>query len=209
MTETAGMVSMNPFAGPRRAGSVGLISPDHEVRQGDDGELQLRGRLLFSGYLEPEDDAGAFTGDGFYRTGDVARIDPDGSLWITGRKKHLMVLSTGKKIAPEPIELAIASALPFQGAVLLGEGKPFVTAAVFVAQEDLTRLEASGRATPEAMLAMLDVALAGFSPYERPKKLLVVPGAPTDYPELVTPILKVKRDAMVAFLGARIAALYA
>ena len=85
MTETAGMVSMNPFSGPRRAGSVGLISPDHEVRIADDGELQVRGPLLFSGYLEPEDDAGAFTADGYYRTGDVARLDPDGSLWITGR----------------------------------------------------------------------------------------------------------------------------
>jgi long-chain acyl-CoA synthetase len=209
MTETAGLVSMNPFGGPRRAGSVGLITPDHEVRLADDGELQLRGPLLFTGYLEPEDDAGAFTDDGFYRTGDVARIQPDGTLWITGRKKHLMVLSTGKKIAPEPVELAIASAIPFQGAVLLGEGKPFVTAAVFVAQEDLRRLAALGQATPEALLASLRVALAGFSAHEKPKKLLVVPGAPTDYPELVTPTLKVKRDATVAFLGARVAALYA
>jgi long-chain acyl-CoA synthetase len=209
MTETAGMVSMNPFSGPRRAGSVGLVTPDHEVRLADDGELQLRGPLLFSGYLEPEDDAGAFTSDHYYRTGDIARIDPDGTLWITGRKKHLMVLSTGKKIAPEPIELAIASAVPFQGAVLLGEGQPFVTAAVFVAQDDLTRLGAIGQATPEALLAMLKGALSGFSSYEQPKKLLVVPGAPTDYPELVTPTLKVKREAAVAFLGARVAALYA
>lgn len=209
MTETAGMVAMNPFSGPRRAGSVGLISPDHEVRLADDGELQVRGPLLLTGYLEPEDGAGAFTGDGYYRTGDLARIEPDGSLWITGRKKHLMVLSTGKKIAPEPIELAIASAAPFQGAVLLGEGQPFVTAAVFVAQEDLTRLAATGGATPEALLASLKGALAGFSTYEQPKKLLVVAGAPTDYPELVTPTLKVKRDAAVAFLGERVAALYA
>jgi long-chain acyl-CoA synthetase len=209
MTETAGLVSMNPFSGPRRAGSVGLITPDHEVRLATDGELELRGPLLFSGYLEPEDDRGAFTDDGFYRTGDVARIDADGSLWITGRKKHLMVLSTGKKIAPEPIELAIASTPPFQGAVLLGEGRPFVTAAVFVAEDDLGRLAAAGQETPEALLASLRGALSGFSAHEQPKKLLVVTGMPTDYPELVTPTLKVKRDAAVAFLGARVDALYA
>jgi long-chain acyl-CoA synthetase len=208
MTETAGMVSQNPFRGPRRAGSVGFITPDHEVRMADDGELQVRGRLLLTSYLEPEDGVGAFTDDGYYRTGDIARIDPDGSLWITGRKKNLLVLSTGKKIAPEPIELAIASEAPFQAAMLLGEGKPFVTAAVFVAQDDLTRLAATGHATPEALLSLLKGALAGFSSHEKPKKLLVVPGAPTDYPELVTPTLKVKRDAAIAFLGARVAALY-
>ena len=209
MTETAGLISMNPFSGPRRAGSVGLITPDHEVRLADDGELQVRGPLLLTGYLEPEDDAGAFTEDGYYRTGDIARLDADGALWITGRKKALMVLSTGKKIAPEPVELAIASTPPFQGAVLLGEGRPFVTAAVFVAREDLARLEAAGRASPEALLASLQGALAGFSAHERPKKVLLVEGAPTDYPDLVTPTLKVKRDALGAFLGGRIAALYA
>ena len=208
MTETAGLVSMNPFRGPRRAGSVGLVTPDHEVRLADDGELLLRGPLLLTSYLEPEDGAGAFTEDGFYRTGDLARLDADGSLWITGRKKHLMVLSTGKKIAPEPIELAIASTVPFQGAVLLGEGRPFVTAAVFVAQADLARLAATGQEVSEALLASLRRALAGFSAHEQPKKLLVVPGAPTDYPDLVTPTLKVKRDATVAYLGARVAALY-
>ena len=209
MTETAGLISQNPFGGPRRAGSVGLISPDHEVRLAEDGELQVRGPLLLTSYLEPEDNAGAFTEDGYYRTGDIARLDADGSLWITGRKKHLLVLSTGKKIAPEPIELAIASTPPFQGAVLLGEGRPFVAAAVFVEAEVLARLAATGRESPEALLSSLDAALAGFSAHEKPKKLLVVAGAPTDYPELVTPTLKVKRDAAVAFLGPRVAALYA
>jgi long-chain acyl-CoA synthetase len=209
MTETAGLVSMNPFAGPRRAGSVGFITPDHEVRLDANGELQVRGPLLLTSYLEPEDNDGAFTPDGYYRTGDLARIDPDGSLWITGRKKHLMVLSTGKKIAPEPIELAIASTAPFQGAVLLGEGRPYVAAAVFVAQEDLARLATAGRETAEALLASLRSTLAGFSEHEKPKKLIVVAGAPTDYPELVTPTLKVKRDAAIAFLGAKVAALYA
>jgi long-chain acyl-CoA synthetase len=209
MTETAGLISMNPFRGPRRAGSVGYITPDHEARVAGDGELQVRGPLLLTSYLEPEDNAGAFTEDGFYRTGDLARLDADGSLWITGRKKALMVLSTGKKIVPEPIELAISSTPPFQGAVLLGEGRSFVTAAVFVAQEDLARLTATGREASEALLASLRKSLAGFSAHEQPKKLLVVPGAPTDYPDLVTPTLKVKRDAILAFLGDRVAALYA
>lgn len=208
MTETAGLVSLNPFAGPRRAGSVGFPTPDHELRLSEEGELQVRGKLCLSGYLEPGDAEGAFTEDGFYRTGDLASIRDDGSLWITGRKKHLMVLSTGKKIAPEPIETAVASATPFQGAVLLGEGRPFVAAAVFVAQEDLDRLAERGDEPAEALLPKARAALGHFSEHEKPKKLLVIPGTPVDYPELITPSLKLKRDAMLGFLGPRVAELY-
>jgi len=208
MTETAGLVSMNPFDGPRRPGCVGLITPDHEVQISAEGELLVRGPLCFKGYLEASDDEGAFTEDGFYRTGDLARLDTDGSLWITGRKKHLLVLSTGKKIAPEPIELAIGAALPFQGAVLLGEGRPFVSAAVFVAPEELARLTAHGRDAAEALLPAARAALSAFSEHEKPKKLLIIEGAPTDHPALLTPSLKLKRDALLAYLGARVAALY-
>jgi long-chain acyl-CoA synthetase len=209
MTETAGLVSMNPFDGPRRAGSVGLITPDHEVRLSAEGELQLRGPLCMTGYLEASDAEDAYTEDGFYRTGDLARVDPDGSLWITGRKKALMVLSTGKKIAPEPIETAVAAAAPFQGAVLLGEGRPFVSVAVFVLQEELAKLAAHGKDAAEALLPRARAALAAFSEHEKPKKLLVIPGTPQDYPDLITPTLKVKRAALMAWLGRRVADLYA
>jgi long-chain acyl-CoA synthetase len=209
MTETAGLVSLNPFEGPRRAGSVGFITPDHEVRFSVEGELQVRGPLCLAGYLEAADGEGAFTEDGYYRTGDLAALRPDGSLWITGRKKHLMVLSTGKKLAPEPIETAVAAAAPFQGAVLLGEGRPFVAVAVFVLQEELARIESHGRRPDEVLLSLARAALGAFSEHEKPKKLLVIPGTPQDYPALITPTLKVKREALLAFLGARVAGLYA
>ena len=77
----------------------------------------------------------------------MVRIDERGELRVEGRKKHLLVLSTGKKLSPEPIEAAIASARPFEGAVLLGEGRPFVSAAVFVGREELARLAGPGPAT--------------------------------------------------------------
>jgi len=208
MTETGGMVSSNLLHGKRRPGCAGVLTPDHEVRFDVDGELLLRGPLLFSGYLEPEDDAGAFTADGFYRTGDRARIDEEGFLRVEGRKKHLLVLSTGKKLAPEPLEQAIAGTPPFQGAVLLGEGRPFVSAAVFVAPDFLARLAAEGRDAAEALLPVVRSALHAFSDYEKPHKLLVIPGSPADHPSIVTPTLKVKREAVIAFLGPRLAALY-
>ena len=209
MSETAGLISSNLFAGGRRPGSAGVPTPDHELRFAPDGELLVKGPLLLTGYLEREDGEGAFTEDGFFRTGDIGRLDAEGLLRIEGRKKHLMVLSTGKKVTPEPIELAIASAAPFQGAVLLGEGKPFVSAAVFVAAEEIARIAAAGKDVAQELLPRARAALGAFSDYEKPKRLLVIPGAPQDHPALVTPTLKVKREALMAFLGSTLTDLYA
>jgi long-chain acyl-CoA synthetase len=209
MSETAGLISSNSFAGARRPGSAGLCTPDHELRLAPDGELLLRGPLLFSGYLDEADTREAFTDDGFFRTGDVVRVDERGELRVEGRKKALMVLSTGKKLSPEPIEAAIASTTPFEGAVLLGEGRPFVSAAVFVGHEELDRLAARGVDAAEALLPRVRAALAAFSEYEKPKRLVVLRGSPQDHPALVTPTLKVKREALLEVLGPRLAALYA
>lgn len=208
MSETAGLISSNLFSGPRRPGSAGIPSPDHELRFAADGELLVRGPLLLAGYLEREDDAAAFTEDGFFRTGDLARVDEEGFLRVEGRKKNLLVLSTGKKVTPEPIELAIASAPPFEGAILLGEGRPFVSAAVFVAAEATSRIAAEGKDVAEELLHRARAACRAFSDYERPRRLVVIAGAPQDHPALITPTLKVKRDAVLAFLGPAVADLY-
>ncbi len=208
MSETAGMISSNLFSGPRRPGVAGLITPDHEVRIADDHELLLKGPLMLTAYLEPEDGAGAYTEDGFFRTGDLAELDADGWLRIVGRKKHLMVLSTGKKIPPEPLETAIASESPFEGAVLLGDGQAYVSAAVFVRKDALSRLEAEGKDAATALLPVALSTLGAFSDYEKPKRLLILPGSPTDYPDLITPTLKLRRPAVLKLLRERIQALY-
>lgn len=209
MSETAGLISSNLFRGARRPGSAGLPTPDHRIRIAPDGELELQGPLLFSGYLDEEDTRAAFTEDGWFRTGDVVRIDERGELRVEGRKKHLLVLSTGKKLSPEPTEAAIASARPFEGAVLVGEGRPFVSAAVFVGREELSRLEALGLDAAEALLPRARAALSAFSEYEKPKRLVVIPGAPQDHPQLITPTLKVKREALLESIRQSVAAVYA
>jgi long-chain acyl-CoA synthetase len=208
MTETGGMISSNLLDGARRPGVVGYVSPDHELRIGSDGELLLRGPLMLSGYLESEDAEEAFTADGYFRTGDLARFEPDGALRVEGRKKHLLVLSTGKKFTPEPVEQALASASPFEGAVLLGEGRPYVAAAVFVAREVIARLASEGRDAAEALLPRARAALEGFAEFERPKRLVVIAGGPQDYPGLLTPTLKIRREAVMALLGASMGALW-
>ena len=119
------------------------------------------------------------------------------------------MLSTGKKVAPEPLETALGSTPPFEGALLLGDGRPFVTAAVFVPRGELARLKEEGKDPAEALLPVALEPLGAFSDYEKPKRLLVVPGSPTDYPELVTPTLKLRRKAVLEFLGPEIPALYA
>jgi long-chain acyl-CoA synthetase len=163
---------------------------------------------MLSGHLEPEDDAAAFDADGFFHTGDLVKIEPDGALKVEGRKKHVLVLSTGKKLSPEPIEQALGTAPPFHGAVLLGEGRPFVSAVVFVAREELARLAAAGQDAATALLPMARGALSAFSDYEKPKRLLVIAGELAEHPQLLTPTLKVKRDALLAWLGAAVGELY-
>ena len=208
MSETAGMISSNLLAGPRRESCAGRITADHEVRFAADGELQVRGPLLLTGFLEPEDGVEAWTADGYFRTGDLGRVDDQGFLYIEGRCKSLIMLSTGKKLSPEPIELALAAAAPFHGAVLFGEGRPFVAAAVFVAREELARLAAAGEDAATALLSRARAALAAFSEFEKPKKLLVLPGTPQDYPEILTPTLKIKRAALLAAHGPAVAELF-
>jgi len=209
MSETAGLISSNLFAGPRRAGSAGIPTPDHELRTAADGELLLRGPLLCTGYLDEADTRAAFDADGFFHTGDVVRVQEDGALRVEGRKKHLLVLSTGKKLSPEPIETAIAAARPFEAAVLLGEGRPFVAAAVFVAKEEIARLAAQGLDAAEALLPRARAALSAFSEYEKPKRLVVLPGAPQDHPGLVTPTLKLRRERLLEQIDGAVQAVYA
>ena len=138
----------------------------------------------------------------------MVRVEEDGTLTVLGRKKHLLVLSTGKKLSPEPIEAAIASARPFEGAVLVGEGRPFVSAAVFVGREELARLEAQGLDAAEALLPQARAALSAFSEYEKPKRLVVIPGGPQDHPALITPTLKVKREALLESIQQSLARVY-
>ncbi len=201
MSETAGMISCNFFDGPRQAGCAGQVSADHEVRFSEAGELLLRGPLLLSGFLEPEDGRDAWTEEGFFRTGDLGHMDAKGWLWIEGRSKNMLMLSTGKKLSPEPIEQAISACEPFRGAVLFGEGRPFVAAAVFVERGEVERLVAAGRDAATELLPRARAALGAFSEFEKPKRLVVLPGEPADHPDLLTPTLKIRRDALLAKLG--------
>ena len=103
MTET-GMLVSNPVDGPRRPGSVGFPLPGVELRLGAAGEIEVRGPNVFAGYLDrPEANAEAFTGDGWFRTGDLGALDAEGRLRIVGRAKEL-VISGGYNVYPREVE---------------------------------------------------------------------------------------------------------
>ena len=138
MTETAA-----PFAATRVTdnviGTVGQPAPGSSVRISDDGELQVKGPNVFMGYHNlPEKTAEVFTEDGWLRTGDLASIDDEGRITITGRKKDIIITAGGKNISPAPMEDIIDTCPIVSHAVVIGDGKPFISALIEL-DPDMTR----------------------------------------------------------------------
>jgi malonyl-CoA/methylmalonyl-CoA synthetase len=108
MTETV-MLTSNPYDGERRPGTVGFALPGVGVRLGEGGEVQVRGPNVISGYFKrPRETGDAFTADGWFRTGDLGELDPDGYLRLIGRIKEL-IISGGYNVYPREVEEALAS----------------------------------------------------------------------------------------------------
>ncbi len=121
LTETSPVISAStPQA--RRPGSVGRVLPGVEVRIADDGELLTRGPNLMLGYWHDDAATAEAICDGWFHTGDLASFDSDGYLTILGRKKELIVLSTGKKVVPTHVELLLTASTFIEQAAVFGDG---------------------------------------------------------------------------------------
>ncbi|MCB0209978.1 MAG: AMP-binding protein [Anaerolineae bacterium] len=115
----------------RRPKSVGRVAPGYEVRFAKDGEILIRGETVMDGFWQaPEQTRRAITAEGWLHSGDIGRIDDDGYLYITDRKRHIMVLSTGRKIIPTVIENALVESEFIAQAAVIAEGKPYVSAMI-------------------------------------------------------------------------------
>jgi long-chain acyl-CoA synthetase len=222
LSETTGAVTENvPDA--YRPGSVGRPLPGVEIKLGDDDELLVRGPHVFMGYLQedgsikPDVDE-----DGWLATGDVGRIDEDGFVYITDRKKELIITSGGKNIAPTKVE-GLLRAHPLIGqAVAIGDQRPFVTALLVLDEEaaplwakakGLESVELSDLATDPVVLAELADAVeranAVLSKVEQIKKYEVLGGAWTPETGELTPTLKLRRRIITARYSDAIDGLYA
>jgi malonyl-CoA/methylmalonyl-CoA synthetase len=190
----AGLNLSNPLRGERKPGSVGYPLPGVEVRildgddadvaPGEDGELVVRGPQVFDGYLRrPRETEAAFTADGWFRTGDVARQDPaDGSIAITGREKD-MIITGGLNVFPREVEAALeAHAAVSRSAVV---GAPSARWGEEVVAFVVAR--AGGSPDPEELIAHCRERLSGF---KCPKRVLLVDGLPTNE------MGKVRRDEL-------------
>jgi long-chain acyl-CoA synthetase len=122
-----GVVSFNPLDNPK-PGSIGKALPGVEVRIADDGELLVRTPCLFSRYYKDPEATAEVLRDGWLRTGDIASMDTNGYLFITGRKKELIVTSTGKKIYPSRVESLFKFEPLISQVILIGDRLPYLTA---------------------------------------------------------------------------------
>ena len=126
LTETTSLYSLEPTEGVPRIGSAGFVSrnPLVETSVSPEGELLIRGPSVMKGYFRaPDKTAAAIDADGWFHTGDIGRIDADGCVWIVGRASRTIVLSSGKKVAPEELESLILAIPGVLEAVVTGDGE--------------------------------------------------------------------------------------
>lgn len=175
MTEAL-MITSNPYRGERIAGSVGYALPGVSVRTGGEaaqasgpGVIEITGPSVFRGYWrQPEKTAESFTADGFFRTGDIARLEPDGRVYLVGRATDL-VISGGYNVYPKEIEAVIDDMPGIEEAAVIGVPHPDFGEAV------VAIVVASGGLIPDQLDEALRPRLAAF---KRPKRILLVDELP-------------------------------
>jgi long-chain acyl-CoA synthetase len=220
MTEAAPVICANPL-GEARAGTVGLPIPGVAVKLGEDGELLAKGPNVMLGYYNnPEETAKTITEDGWLYTGDVAQIE-NGYVRIVDRKKNILVLATGKNVAPWPIENSISLSPHIAQAVLIGDKRTYVTCLlvpdfaalrpialeqqlgeeqrVWVQHPDIRKL--IRREVVEATESLAD--------FEKPKRAILLEHDLTMEDGDLTPTLKVRSKIVLEKYGDRIEAMYA
>ncbi|MGC0330254.1 long-chain acyl-CoA synthetase [Streptomyces sp. SAI-170] len=210
LTETTGAATVTPPLKPR-LGTVGWPLPGTRVRIAADGEILLAGGQVFRGYWDPA--AGGVvpaTPDGWFPTGDLGRLDEDGYLVITGRKKEILITSGGKNVAPAPLEHYLRSHPLISHCVLVGDRRPYVTALITLDMEGVTHWRRmNGRHPVPAELLVDDEELRHILQravdetnrlVSRPESIRRFAILPTDFTEFsghLTPSMKLRRQAIL------------
>jgi long-chain acyl-CoA synthetase len=187
LTETSPAVTGN-LPGANKTGTVGRPIPNVDVRIAADGEILVHGPCVMQGYYrKPEQTREAFTPDGWFRTGDVGHLDPDGYLLITDRKKELIKTAAGKFIAPQLIENHLKWSPLISSAIAVGDKRKFVSVLIVPNFTDLQlRAREAGKtlSTPAGIVAdpwvreligeEVERFTASLAQYERPKRFALL-----------------------------------
>ena len=217
MTESSPVITTNS-RNDNLPGSVGKPIPNVEVRIAENGELLARGPNVMMGYWNNPKATAAAIEDGWLHTGDVARIDENGYVFLTGRIKDIVVLANGEKMPPGDIEDAILGDSLFEQVMVFGEGKPYLSALVVLNAERwqvaarAANIEVSALASPAAeklVLERIGARMSTFPGYAQIRRaaLSVEPWSVEN--GLLTPTLKVKRAQIVDHNASALARIYA
>ena len=222
LTETSPIVTAN-WPENRKIGSVGKAIPGVKVKLGEDNELIVSGPNVMQGYYNrKEENEAAFTKDGWFRTGDMANIDADGYVSITGRLKEQYKLENGKYVVPTPLEEQLKLSPYVLNVMVYGDNKPFNIALLVanvdactkwaeengVSEKDPEKLLASDKVR-ELFKAEVESFGAKFKGYEGVKDFALIAEDFTPDNGMLTPSLKVKRRKVIEKYGDMINGLYA
>ncbi len=221
LTETSPVISIYK-KGHLKPGSIGLPVIDVEVKIADDGEILARGPNIMQGYYKmPDQTAEVMSEGGWFHTGDIGHLDEDGHLYITDRKKQLFKLSTGKYVAPTPVEVALTSTPFIEQAIVVGSERKYCGALLVLDTAAVREHfgEAVASASDEDLPVNPDVvalieesvtgANEGLSHWEQIKKHCILARPFTIEADEMTPTMKLRRRTIRQRYQSQIDALYA
>ena len=221
LTESTAAHTVNG-PGEQKIGTVGPPLAGNAVRIADDGEIELRGPVVFEGYWRNRKATEAAFDDGWFRTGDLGELDDDGYLTVTGRKKDLIVTAGGKNISPGPLEDRMRGHELVSHAVVIGDGRPFVGALLALDPVAFGKWKQAHdkpeSATPDDLAddpdlraelqSVIDDANTTVSHAESVKKFAVLGRDLTEEDGDLTVTGKVKRNVVTAHFAALIDGIY-
>jgi len=221
MSETTGPATTN-VPGAVKIGSVGKAIPGVEVTTADDGELLMRGGVVTQGYYKLDQATRETYGeDGWLYSGDLARIDEDGFVWIVGRKKEIIITAAGKNVAPAQLETALGNHPIISKACMVGDQRKFISMVIGLDGEEAPEwaeahgIEYSDLAgfselleVQEEIAVAVEAANETVSHAEQVKKWIIVPDEWTPESGEVTPSLKLKRHIVLDKYAEEIDAMY-
>ncbi len=207
-TETAPVVSCNPPLGIKMH-TVGPAFPAVEVKIAGDGEILVRGELTMQGYWRrPEETAEALR-DGWVHTGDIGRIDEDGYIQITDRKKDIIVNSGGDNVSPQRVEGVLTLEPEVEQVMVYGDKKPHLVALIVADPDTIKAKGGVDSAELRAALgAAVDRANKALSRHEQVRGFSIAPEPFTTENEMLTPSLKIRRHKIKERYGGELEGLY-